>query len=62
MLGIIGAELFDRLRKRRRRLQWEVKARALHHRTPQFRELAVFCFRFRTDDWILMRDKSKHLQ
>lgn len=26
MLGIIGAELFDRWRKKHRRLQWEAKA------------------------------------
>ncbi len=60
MLGIIGAELFDRWRKKRRRLQWEVKARALRRVTPQFRERAVFCFCFRTDDWIRSRKETKY--
>jgi hypothetical protein len=64
VLGLIGAELFARWRKKRRHRLWEAKARAPHHdrATPRFRERTVFCFRFRTDDWIPMRDKSEHLR
>jgi len=61
-LGLIGAELFDYWRKKRRRLQWKAKVSTLRRATLQFHERAVFCFRFRTDDWIPMRDKSEYLQ
>jgi hypothetical protein len=62
MLAMIGAASFDRWRRERRRLQWEAKARALGRATPQFRERAVFCFRFRTNDWIAAPDKSEYLR
>jgi hypothetical protein len=62
MLGLIGAELFGRWRKRRQRRLYEARSRALLHVMPQIREHAVFCFRFRTDDWIRVRDKSEHLR
>jgi len=62
VLGIIGAELLDRWRKRRQRLLYEAKARALQHVFPQIRGHVVFCFRFRTNDWIATPDKSEHLR
>lgn len=61
-LGLIGAELFDRGRKGRQRRLYEAKSRALQHVMPQIRERAVFCFRFRTNDWMRTRDKSEHLR
>jgi len=62
MLGLIGAELFDRWRKRRQHRLYEAKSRVLQHVMPQIREHAIFCFRFRTDDWIRLRDKFEHLR
>lgn len=61
-LALTGAARFDRWREERRRLQWKAKVHALRHGTPQFRERAVFCFHFRTDDWIPTCDKTEHLQ
>lgn len=62
LLALAGADLFTHWRKRRRRRLWETRARALRHVMPQIREHAVFCFRFRTDDWIETRDKTKYLR
>ena len=61
-LALIGVARFDRWLERRSRLQWEAKTRALPHATPRFREHAVFCFRFRADDWIATSDKSEYLR
>jgi uncharacterized membrane protein YbaN (DUF454 family) len=61
-LALIGVARFDRWLERRSRLQWEAKTRALPHATPRFRERAVFCFRFRTDDWIATSDKSEYFR
>jgi hypothetical protein len=60
--ALIGVARFDCWLERRWRLQWEVKTRALPNATPRFRERAVFCFRFHTDDWIATSDKSEYLR
>jgi hypothetical protein len=62
VFALIGMARFDRWLEKRKRLQWEAKTHALRHATPRFRERAVFCFRFRTDDWIATHDKSEYLQ
>ena len=61
-LGLIGAELFDHWRKKRRHRLWEARVRAHRCAMPQFRERAVFQFRYRSDDWIPTPDKSEYLQ
>ena len=62
ILALLAAVRLDCWREKRRRLQWEVKARALRCTMPEFRECAVFCFRFRTDNWRSKYDKTEHLQ
>lgn len=62
ILALAVAELFAHWRKKRRCRLWETKARGLQRVMPQIREHAVFCFRFRTDDWIPTRDKTKYLR
>lgn len=61
-LGLIGAELFDHWRRKRRHRLWEAKVRALRCATPQFRERVVFQFFYRSDDWVPTPDKSEYLQ
>lgn len=61
LLGIVVVELLSYWQRKRRGRMYVAKTRALQRVTRQIREHAVFCFRFRTDDWIRMRDKTKHL-
>jgi hypothetical protein len=58
--ALIGAARFDRWRERRRRFQWEAKAHAQLRANPQLREHAVFCFRFRTGDWLSKSGKTEY--
>jgi hypothetical protein len=60
--ALIGVARFDRWLERRRRLQWEAKARVSQRTMPRFRERAVFQFFYRSDDWIPVPDKSEHTQ
>ena len=62
LLGIALVELFSYWQRKRRGRMYVAQARALQRVAPQIREHAVYCFRFRTDDWIRMRDKTKHLK
>ena len=62
VLALMGAELFGYWRKKRQRRLDVTNARALKHVMPQIRESAVFCFCFRTDDWLRTRDATKYLQ
>lgn len=61
-LGVIAGERLGRWRTKRCRLQWEAKARVRQRPALRFREGAVFCFHFRTNDWRLETDKSKYLR
>ena len=61
-LGLIGVELFDHWRKKRRDRLWEAKVRAHRCAMPQFRERAVFQFCYCSDEWIPTRDKTEYLQ
>jgi hypothetical protein len=62
MLGLAGADLSTRWRKKRQRSLWKERARALRHVMPLLRERVVFRFFYRTGDWLPERDKSEHLQ
>lgn len=61
LLAVVVVELFSYRQRKRRGYMYAANARSLRHARPQIRERAVFCFRFRADDWIPMRDKTKHL-
>lgn len=61
-LGIMGAELIDRWRKKQHSLQQEVRILVLRRVMPPDRERAVLCFRFRSDDWLSKSGKTEYLQ
>ena len=61
-LGIIGAELIDRWRKKQRSLQQKAKSLVPHCVMPPDRERAVLCFRFRSDDWLSKSSKTEYMQ
>ncbi len=61
VLALVGAELLAQWRKRRQCGLYAAKARAPQSAMPPIRERAVFCFCFRTNDWIPTRDKTKYV-
>lgn len=61
-LAIVGAAAFSNWQQRRRHRLWRERGGRSQHPAPKFRERAVFCFRFRTDDWITAGKKTEYLE
>jgi|GEM_PF-3280123 hypothetical protein len=60
--AMMTVDLFVRWRKRHLEALWKAKERALRRGVAQqFREHAVFCLHFHTDDWLSERDKDARL-
>jgi hypothetical protein len=62
MLSLIATDRFAGWRKRRQHHLDADRARVFKHVMPQVRKCAVFCFRFRTDDWKQVPRKTEHLK
>ena len=59
-LVLAGVDQLVGWQKRRWRRLCTSKVRTPQYVVPQIRERVVFCFRFRTDDWMRMRDETEY--
>jgi hypothetical protein len=62
MLSLVATDLLASWRKRRQHRLDTARVRARKHVMPQMSTRVAFSFRFCTDDWVPVPDKSKYLQ
>jgi hypothetical protein len=60
LLGMVGVNLLDHWRKKRRDSLCDAKPAAKPHTVPQIR--AIFRSVYRTDDWIRARGETEYLR